>query len=62
MSEEEYISQFIYQGRTVKEWEEEAKKVKGLNEEGNPKWWKSQTMAIDGTALAKVYYKIQNKI
>ncbi len=61
MSEEEYISQFIYQGKTVKEWEQEAKNTAGLDEDGNPKWWKPQTRAIDGTVLAKIFYENQNK-
>ena len=36
MSKEEYISQYKYLGKTIKEWEEETKTADGLDEDGNP--------------------------
>ena len=36
MSKGEFISQYKYRGKTIKEWELEAKNAKGLDENGNP--------------------------
>jgi hypothetical protein len=61
MSKEEYISQYKYLGKTVKEWEEEAKTVDGLDEDGNPSWWGPQANATYGRVFAIISYENQNK-
>lgn len=61
MSEEEYISQFKYLGKTIKEWEEESKNSSGLDKDGNPSWWKPQANATYGLAFARLFYENKNK-
>ena len=61
MSKEEYISKFVYEGKTINEWEEEVEKVEGLDEERKPKWWKPQANATYGRVFAKMFYENQNE-
>ena len=61
MSKEEYILQYKYLGKTIKEWEEEVKTADGLDEDGNPSWWGAQANATYGRVYAIVSYENQNK-
>jgi len=61
MNKEEFISQYEYRGKTIKEWELEAKNAKGLDENGNPNWWEPQANATYGLAFARLFYENQNK-
>lgn len=45
-------------GKTIKEWEQEAKDVTGINEEGNPAWWEPQANATYGMATATMLYDL----
>ena len=61
MSKEEYISQYTYLGKTIKEWEQDAKNTNGLDKDGNPSWWESQANATYGMAFAELFYEKPKK-
>ena len=61
ISQEEYTSQYTYLGKTIKEWEQDAKNTNGLDEDGNPSWWEPQANATYGMTFAELFYENQNK-
>ena len=50
----EFIKNFKYKGKTADEWIYECNNSSGLDETGNPAWYKFLSNATDTITLAKV--------
>ena len=45
-----------YKGKTIVEWDLEARESNGLDEKGNPAWYESHSNTLDGYLLAQLLY------
>lgn len=59
--EESFIESFLYKGKTIKQWEDEAKSIQGVDDSGKPLWYESLANMTDCRTLARLVYETKNK-
>lgn len=49
------MENFTFKGKTIEELEQEVVNAEGLDENGNPKWWKAQADLEDAVVFKKLF-------
>jgi hypothetical protein len=60
--QKQQILKYKYKGKSALEWELEALRVTGFNEEGNPAWYEPHTNMIDALTVAKLLFLTEKQL